>query len=309
MGKINKQQGFTIVELLIVIVVIGILAAITIIAYNGTRSRANIALVTSELVSSATVMGADRAINDKYASVHTSVDNGKGLPISSGTVFQYHSTATTYCITATNGNATYMISDTSPTPTAGICAGDPINGNIANLVTNPGFEANMTGWAGTYGTTPISRVTSGSGIVTGGATLEVNLQTWNQSGAQYNYSNLQASTTYTASAYVTLISGDSTLVQIRAGDGSGTEAWKNISASLIPDVPVRVSLTWKSSVTSPNGGIQFWRSNTTASTGVIRIDNFMITQGSALYNYADGASAGWMWNGVANNTASTGAPL
>lgn len=36
-----KHQGFTIVELLIVIVVIGILAAITIVAYNGIQARAN----------------------------------------------------------------------------------------------------------------------------------------------------------------------------------------------------------------------------------------------------------------------------
>ena len=36
----NKQSGFTIVELLIVIVVIGILAAITIVAYNGIQVRA-----------------------------------------------------------------------------------------------------------------------------------------------------------------------------------------------------------------------------------------------------------------------------
>lgn len=36
----NKQQaGFTIVELLIVIVIIGILAAITIVAYNGIQER------------------------------------------------------------------------------------------------------------------------------------------------------------------------------------------------------------------------------------------------------------------------------
>jgi type II secretion system protein G len=35
-----KQKGFTIVELLIVIVVIGILAAITIVAYNGIQQRA-----------------------------------------------------------------------------------------------------------------------------------------------------------------------------------------------------------------------------------------------------------------------------
>lgn len=35
-----KRKGFTIVELLIVIVVIGILAAITIVAYNGIQARA-----------------------------------------------------------------------------------------------------------------------------------------------------------------------------------------------------------------------------------------------------------------------------
>lgn len=39
-GKKNQQTGFTIVELLIVIVVIGILAAITIVAYNGIQARA-----------------------------------------------------------------------------------------------------------------------------------------------------------------------------------------------------------------------------------------------------------------------------
>lgn len=42
-----KQKGFTIVELLIVIVVIGILAAVTIVAFNGVQQRAtNTAKIT-----------------------------------------------------------------------------------------------------------------------------------------------------------------------------------------------------------------------------------------------------------------------
>lgn len=45
----KKQTGFTIVELLIVIVVIGILAAITIVAYNGIQNKANDVAVQSDL--------------------------------------------------------------------------------------------------------------------------------------------------------------------------------------------------------------------------------------------------------------------
>lgn len=45
----QKPNGFTIVELLIVIVVIGILAAITIVAYNGMQERARVQKANSDL--------------------------------------------------------------------------------------------------------------------------------------------------------------------------------------------------------------------------------------------------------------------
>jgi len=50
-GSIKQRDGFTIVELLIVIVVVAILAAITVVAYNGIQARANLASVQSDLTS------------------------------------------------------------------------------------------------------------------------------------------------------------------------------------------------------------------------------------------------------------------
>jgi len=49
MKRVRRQRGFTIVELLIVIVVIGILAAITIVAYNGVQERGKFASMRSDI--------------------------------------------------------------------------------------------------------------------------------------------------------------------------------------------------------------------------------------------------------------------
>ena len=45
----KSKSGFTIVELLIVIVVIGVLASITVVAFNGVKARAQIASSQSDL--------------------------------------------------------------------------------------------------------------------------------------------------------------------------------------------------------------------------------------------------------------------
>ena len=49
LNKNHRLSGFTIVELLIVIVVIGILAAISVVAYSGIQNRANDTAVQNDL--------------------------------------------------------------------------------------------------------------------------------------------------------------------------------------------------------------------------------------------------------------------
>lgn len=61
-----REQGFTIVELLIVIVVIGILAAISIVAYNGVQTRTHSAAVRSGLSNAKRKLEEYKVLNGKY---------------------------------------------------------------------------------------------------------------------------------------------------------------------------------------------------------------------------------------------------
>lgn len=62
----QKQTGFTIVELLIVIVVIGILAAITVVAFNGVQARAENSKTISSVTAYARAIRSYATINNTY---------------------------------------------------------------------------------------------------------------------------------------------------------------------------------------------------------------------------------------------------
>jgi len=68
-SKIRKERGFTIVELLVVIVVIGILAAITIVSYTGITAKANKAAAIQNSSSVMTAADAYFAENQTYPAV------------------------------------------------------------------------------------------------------------------------------------------------------------------------------------------------------------------------------------------------
>jgi type II secretion system protein G len=76
-----KQKGFTIVELLIVIVVIGILAAITIVAYNGIQGRARDSQRVADMQSIVKALELYKTANGSYpAAVPTA--NASGWEVS-----------------------------------------------------------------------------------------------------------------------------------------------------------------------------------------------------------------------------------
>lgn len=68
-------RGFTIVELLIVIVVIAILAAIVIVAYNGVTNRGYVSRSQSELASIARAVQIFQTVNSRYP-----YDVSRGVP-------------------------------------------------------------------------------------------------------------------------------------------------------------------------------------------------------------------------------------
>jgi prepilin-type N-terminal cleavage/methylation domain-containing protein len=312
------QHGFTIVELLIVIVVIGILAAIIIVAYNGMQQRARTSAVMADLTNSAKKMAIDNVNNGSYALTEAAVDGGKGLPTSSGTTYQYHSTGSTYCVTGTNGNVSYKISDTAAAPSQGGCAGDGQGGvaAITNLATNPSAESVTTGFGywSAGGTATFTRPSTGGYSGTSFMRMVFTAASTSGSGGMY-YGNspeaVQVGTTYSLSGSVRTSVSKTMKACIEWYSSTPALMGTSCSANVTTTANVWTLLT--ATGQAPTGTawarITFYASGPIWSIGdTLDVDAIMLVQGASSPNYADGNTSSWIWNGTTNNSTSTGPP-
>ena len=141
-----KSRGFTIVELLIVIVVIGILAGITMVAYNNIQANAAISVLKSDLKNASTYLNMVKVQDGEYPSSDSSLSR------SDNTNFEYTKTGGNYCLTAWSEAArtSFHISSESGTIEDGTCSGHIGYSGGTETPENQGIVTTLAGSAYGY---------------------------------------------------------------------------------------------------------------------------------------------------------------
>ena len=120
----KRQQGFTIVELAVVIVVLVILALLVIGLYDNVAVQANDTSLKSDLENAATVLESDKLRDGSYPATLAAANNSQGLSTSANNTFTYTVKPYWYCLYASNpdANNSYMIRNIDRRIQTGTCA-------------------------------------------------------------------------------------------------------------------------------------------------------------------------------------------
>ena len=308
----NVSPGFTIVELLIVIVVIGILAAITIVAFNGVQNRAQASASQSSLGQANKKLATYIVDNLNYPADQTAFNTL--IPNTGATTFQYSASTSPnyYCITATTGTVTYKADSTNNAPVSGACAGHGTGGvaPITNLMTNPSFEAGTTGWTVSSNMTQ-SYMTSGG--YSGAAYYRATRTALAAIGLYSPAAAINTTDVYTGTIYARALAGRQFSLRLRWYDSAAAVLRDDIMSATATGNWQRLTLTTPSA--APAGAVTLGfhtlltTTNATA-TDTLDIDAVMLTSGSGTHTYADPTTtASWVWSGTANASTSFGPDL
>lgn len=133
----QSTKGFTIVEIIVVITVIGLLAGLTFVGYGAWRSSALSAKVKNDLQSAAAAMETERAFGDGYPeSVPSSFTPSEGVTLTGGSA-----DGATYCIagsSAEDPSVVFHITEQTKTaePTEGGCPVMAASGDYIQTITS-----------------------------------------------------------------------------------------------------------------------------------------------------------------------------
>jgi prepilin-type N-terminal cleavage/methylation domain-containing protein len=128
MNRHRQQAAFTLVELAVVILIIGILTTIAVVNYGAWRENTAKAVLASDLTHAASQLRADNQFANTYPATITEANKGKGVPKSKGTsyVYTYTSSSNTYCLSAfsdQSGVPALHVTSSDSSVRSGACAG------------------------------------------------------------------------------------------------------------------------------------------------------------------------------------------
>lgn len=300
---LRAERGFTIVELLIVVVVIAILAGITIVAYNGIQNRAKTSSVQSTLSQSAKALEVEKVktgTNTYPDTLPSSIRAGSGitlnyLPSSS-------SSPTGYCLEATIGTIAYHVDSSSTSPQINGCT-------VTNLVLNP-RPSNSFWFASSTGVATLSFVTWSDGTP---AARSTRVTTDNY--ALYSTRGASALATARAGDVYTVLfsirSSVNTVITFQVGNGTATSSIDALDYPITLVANQTQNIRYTFTIPNANDGQPifnkfYWLKDVGAVNDYFDVANVMWVKGTYNGPFQYGDSPGWSWSGTPNSSQSSG---
>lgn len=301
------KRGFTVVELLIVIVVIGVLATLTIIAYSGVQDNARRAALQSDLSQSAKRLEEYKLKNAETFPANLAAAQAAGIIKPSGSnamSYTAYATAlganTAYCVQSSNAGLNYY-TIAGGLPVAGTC------GTITNESVNPSFETNTTGVS--------AYQVSNARVCTGGYSGNCFLRSTRTTttGTNGPWWDTTSGTIIPGNTYYIAIMARQNHTQVR----SFRVEWRQADLTGINVATIATfdssSASWTligGNVVAPanaaNVRLTLYGADAGTTADYVDIDSVIVVNTTSQYRFYDGASANWSWSGTVNNSASSG---